>query len=118
MSIFTIKLDELVTLHQGVTPDEAQPVYEKIAETIKNGDSVELDFEGVQLATTAFLNVAIGKLYEDYTSEDLKQSLTLMNVDDDMALRIKKVTDNAKLFYANKLQYEETLDDVLYGDGE
>lgn len=118
MSTVTIKLDEFVTLHQGVTPDEAQPVYEKIAETIKNGDSVELDFEGVQLATTAFLNVAIGKLYEDYTSDDLKLSLTLKNVDDDMALRIKKVTDNAKSFYANKKEYEEIIDDVLYGDGE
>ncbi|MBR1543798.1 MAG: STAS-like domain-containing protein [Muribaculaceae bacterium] len=117
MDTILFKLDNLVTLHQGVTPDEAQPIYEKVADNLRMGKIVELDFENIELATTAFLNVLIGALYKDYTTEQLKDRLVLKHISSDMATRIKKVTDNAKLFYSNKQQFEEILDDVIYGDG-
>lgn len=118
MDTILFKLDELVSLHQGVTPDEAQPIYEKVVNNLGMGNIVELDFENIELATTAFLNVLIGTLYKDYTTDQLKDLLVLSHITVDMAARIKKVTDNAKQFYSNKQQYEEILDDVMYGDGE
>ena len=108
-----IQLDKIVSLHQGVTPDEAQPIYDKIAEELKAGKIVEIDFEHIELATTAFLNVLIGTLYKDYTTEQLKDRLVLRNINIDMAARIKKVTDNAKLFYSNQQQYEESIEEAL-----
>ena len=113
METIVLKIDELVSLHQGVTPDEAQPIYERIANTLGSGKKVELDFKDIELATTAFLNVLIGTLYKDYTTEQLKGRLLLSNIDVDMAARIKKVTDNAKLFYSNQQQYEGSIEEVL-----
>lgn len=74
-----------------------------------------LDFTGVELLTTACLNVAIGKFYKDYTSEQLQQLLKFCNIDDITARRIKKVTTYAKVFYSNTEEYTKNVEEVLDG---
>lgn len=113
MENITIKLDDFLTMHSGVTPDEGKPVYKSIIDAFENGYSVTLDFAGVTLLTTAFLNVVIGDLYENHTSEELKTKLRLVNHSDSTAIRIKKVTDNAKLFYSNKEAYSKGVEGVI-----
>ena len=71
----TIRIVDHVTFNQGVTSEEGQPIYELIVNSFKKGESVELDFANVKFMTTAFLNVVIGALYRDYTSEQLKTIL-------------------------------------------
>jgi len=75
----TIRIVEYVTLNQGVTSEEGQPIYDLIANYLKNGEQVELDFSNMKFMTTAFLNVVIGTLYKDYSSEQLKALLHLKN---------------------------------------
>ena len=111
-----IKLNDYLTLNSGVTPEEGTPVYESIIQAFREGHNVVLDFSEVTMLTTAFLNVVIGDLYKDYTSEDLKNRLVLVNYSDSTAARIKKVTDNAKLFYKDKESYSKDVEDVLNGD--
>lgn len=109
-----IKLNDFLTLNCGVTPEEGAPVYEKIIQAFQEGCSVTLDFDGVTLLTTAFLNVVIGNLYNDYTSEELKSRLSLINYTESTAIRIKKVTDNAKLFYSDKEAFSKDVEGVIY----
>lgn len=116
MNKITIKLNDYLTLNSGVTPEEGLPVYNSIIEAFKKGKVVTLDFEGVDMLTTAFLNVVIGDLYKDYNSEELKSKLTLVNYTEPTAKRIKKVTDNAKLFYKDESSYKKEVEDVLNGD--
>lgn len=111
----TILITDFVTLNQGVTPDEGMPIYNKIVAALENGKTVCLDFTGVTLMTTAFLNVVIGTLYKDYTSEQLKESLKLEGLTPDIAVRIKKVTDTAKAFYADPQSFESNIDEVING---
>lgn len=110
-----IKLNDFLTLNSGVTPEEGTPVYNSIIEAFKNGKVVTLDFEGISMLTTAFLNVVIGDLYKDYSSEELKSKLYLVNYSDATAKRIKKVTDNAKLFYKDESSYKKEVEEVLNG---
>lgn len=110
-----IKIDSMITLHQGVTPDEGKPINEEIRKYIELNESVEIDFSGVELMTTAFLNIVIGDLYKDYSSETLRSMLKITNVEDGDARRIKKVTDTAKLFYHNEKAFNENVDDILNG---
>ena len=107
MNNTTIKLNDYLTLNSGVTPEEGTPVYNSIIEAFKKGEVVILDFEGVDMLTTAFLNVVIGDLYKDYSSEKLKSMLVLVNYSEQTAKRIKKVTDNAKLFTRMKAHIEK-----------
>lgn len=112
-----ITIADEVTLNQGVTPEEGQPISDRIYANIKNGNPVVLDFAQMQLITTAFLNVVIGTLYKDFSSEDLKRLLTFENLTDGIAMRIKRVTDNAKMFYDNPEQFQQNVDSAIYGKG-
>ena len=112
----TIKIDSLITLHQGVTPDEGKPINEQIRTLIEKGKVVEIDFSDVELMTTAFLNVVIGDLYKDYSSDKLREKLRIKNISEDDARRIKKVTDTAKLFYSNKELFDKSVNDGINGN--
>lgn len=111
-----IKIADYVSLNQGVTSEEGLPIFEQIIETLKSGEKVELDFSDMTFLTTAFLNVVIGTLYKDYTSDNLKEILILKGVSPDTAVRIKKVTDNAKAFYADQEKFDKSVQEAIYGD--
>lgn len=113
MNNLVIKLNDFLTMNSGVTPEEGAPVYESIINAFQQGFNVILDFEGVSLLTTAFLNVVIGDLYKDYSSEELKSRLQLVNYSSSTAVRIKKVTDNAKLFYKDRDAYSKEVEEVI-----
>ena len=112
----TIKINGEVTLRQGVTPEEGLPIYDKIINLFDNGQQVILDFEEIELVTTAFLNVIIGRLYEKYTSDQLKTMLFFDNLTEGIAMRIKAVSDTAKEYYKNRDQYNQDVDSILYGN--
>lgn len=112
-----IVLADEVTLNQGVTPEEGMPIGNRIHDSISKGEAVVLDFGRMGLITTAFLNVVIGVLYKDFSSENLKKLLTFEGLTDDIAMRIKRVTDNAKLFYENPEKFQADVDSAIYGEG-
>lgn len=111
----TIKINEHISMNQGITSEEGEPIYKIIVESLAKDENVTLDFENVTFLTTAFLNVVIGTLYKDYTSEQLQSKLRVLNINDETAARIKKVTTNAKAFYENEAKFNETVDNVIYG---
>lgn len=111
-----IKIDNYVTLHQGITSEEGEPIYTLIIDALSKNEDVTLNFEDITFLTTAFLNVVIGALYKDYTSEQLQSKLHIENINDETVARIKKVTDNAKLFYNDEAKFNETVDSSIYGN--
>ncbi len=113
MGTTTIKLKDHVSCNMGVTPDEAKPIYDMILEAFKDKVSVVLDFEDIEMMTTAFLNVVIGNLYENYKGEELKEMLKFNNLTQPIAVRIKKVTDNAKLFYSDSKRFTKNVEDTI-----
>lgn len=113
MDNIIVKVNDYVSCNKGVTPDEGQPIYDRLMGIFNDGNRAVLDFSGVEIATTAFLNVFIGNLYRTYTSDDLKGMLELENVSSSTAFRIKKVTDNAKSFYRDEEKYNESVESVL-----
>lgn len=115
MNTMTIKLNDFISCQKGITPGDGEPIYERIIDAFHNGDSVILDFDGVEMMTTAFLNVVIGNLYKDYTSDQLKGILSFINLPNAVAVRIKKVTDNAKLFYNDQEKFTKSVEDVING---
>lgn len=111
-----IEINKFISLNQGITSEEGQPIYEKIMDSLSRQEDVTLDFDGVMFLTTAFLNVAIGTLYKDYTGEQLQAKLHIVNANDETKARIKKVTDNAKAFYNNEAEFNQTVEEVLNGN--
>lgn len=116
MDTTVIKLADFISCNKGITPDDGEPIYKKILESFQNQTSVNLDFDGVEMMTTAFLNVVIGSLYKDFSSEQLKSMLIFTNLPQSIGTRIKKVTDNAKLFYKDEEGFNKVVEDVINGN--
>ena len=66
----------------AVSSDDGKKVYQAIVEALRREAIVELDFQGITIVITAFLNMAIGKLYQDFKGDFLNHHLKLVNVDD------------------------------------
>lgn len=110
-----IKIKDHVSLNQGVSPEEGRPINDLIKESFKDHEPITLDFYGMELTTTAFLNVVIGSLYGEFPISIIKELLSFDHIDEGMARRIKKVTDNAKEYYKDPEKFQENVDSVMYG---
>lgn len=109
-----IIINDFISSCKGITSKEAEPIYDKIYESLSHAENVILDFKDIELTTTAFLNVLIGNLYGHFESNMLKKMIEIRNINDPTAVRIKKVTDNAKVFYSNeKKELSSRYDSIL-----
>lgn len=106
---------EIISVDTAVSTDNGNAVYQNIIEALNEGNEVILDFNGISMMTTAFLNAAIGQLYSSYTSEQLNKVLKLVNVADDDKILFKKVVDRAKQYFANKKDFDDSANTVIYG---
>ncbi|MGP1610020.1 MAG: STAS-like domain-containing protein [Candidatus Cryptobacteroides sp.] len=111
----TIKINEYISLNKGITSEEGEGIYNAILKALRDNVAVTLDFSDVEMTTTAFLNVVIGNLYSSYTSEELRERIKFKNVKEATALRVKKVTDNAKSYYSNPDKFSKEVEDVING---
>lgn len=55
----------------AIAADSGQKLYDQIHPELLDGKSVELDFSGVEIFTSAFFNFAIGQLLRDISTDDL-----------------------------------------------
>lgn len=99
----------------AVTTDDGDKIFIMLDENFQKGIITTLDFSGVIILTTAFLNAAIGQLYSKYTGEEISPMLKLVNVAEEDKILFKKVADRAKEYFANKDSFEENSDESIYG---
>lgn len=102
-----IDIKEVLGSSRAVSAEKGLIVYEKIFNEIDNGKVVELDFTNVTDLTTAFLNVAIGHLYNNFKPEQLNLQLRLINYSSLDGYLIKKVIQRVKM--KNKELFEKNI---------
>jgi hypothetical protein len=108
-------IKELISRDTAVSSDDGEIIYKAIIECIEKGNIAELDFSEIIILTTAFLNSAIGQLYNTYSSDQLNNSLRLKNVADEDRILFKKVIERAKEYFANKKGFEDSANRAIYG---
>lgn len=108
-----LRINDYTTLNNGVSTEEGNKVNEYIKSALSRYDVVCLDFSGVEILTTAFLNGAIGSLYKNFTSEELSRRIKLENIQSDDRPRFKMVTDRAKVFYKDQESFNSAVENVL-----
>lgn len=94
-----IRITEVVGSSICVSIEDGTKLHDMIVAAFVTGTAVQLSFAGVGRLTTAFLNTAVGQLYNEYREEDVR---TLMlppeaATPEQLGL-LKRVVDNAKLF--------------------
>lgn len=111
-----LKIKDLIDRETAVSSDDGDNIYKYIIDCIDNDSVAELDFSEITILTTAFLNSAIGQLYNTYSSEQLNKFLILKNVANEDIILFKKVIERAKEYFKNKKEFEDSANDVIYGD--
>lgn len=110
-----LKINELTALDIAVSSDEGDKVNNRIMILLQDYQRIILDFSGIKLLTTAFLNAAIGQLYSKYSTEEIARRITLENVSVEDLPLFKKVIDRAKEYFKDKQNFSRTTDDILNG---
>lgn len=101
----------------AITFDDGQTVYEQIKPELVAGHEVVLDFDGVSVFASPFLNAAIGQLLKEIKPEDLNRLLQIENLNPTGDQVLRRVIENAKKYYASK-DYREAQTKVLQHMGE
>lgn len=99
-----VKISELIQSKTADEDEKGNIVFNKIKEmTVSQNASqdIVLDFSGIELVNTAFLNNAIGKLYDASEYDLEKNSVRIMNMDNTMLDLLKESISVAREKYVN-----------------
>lgn len=86
-----------------VSIEDGNRVHDVIVDRLNSGERVVLSFLGVSRMTTAFLNAAVGQLYNEYDEATVRSRLAPpIDASQDHLRLLKRVVDNAKIFFSNQ----------------
>jgi len=106
-----IKVIDIVGSPFGVAADDGMAVHEKINAALAVTDRpVELDFTGMDLVISAFLNTAIGRLAGEMSLDEIRSRISFTGLPDDDRELVDRVLENAVLFYADPEQFKKSLE--------
>ena len=102
-------IKEIVGSANWIQVSDGAKVYAEIQPLLSTGTKVVLSFAGRDFVITAFLNAAIGKLYNGQFTEEQLSLLSYANTDPSDDAKIRRVIDNAKLYYGNNPGFRNEL---------
>ena len=101
----------------AVATDAGDKLLDVIVSLLNEKKPVVLDFNGINILTTAFLNAAIGQLYNNdrFSSEFLNDYLKVINVQTEDRPLFSMVIKRAKEYFKNKKGFEDSANQAFYG---
>ena len=108
ISIFEVVGDPLC-----VASNDGQKVYDRLAAALKADRSIVLSFRYITTLTSAFLNAAIGQLYEAFTEEQIRSRLKVEDIEQDDLALLKRVVDNAKLYFEDPQRFDQAFQETV-----
>jgi len=116
----TVKMvvTEIIGSHLCITIANAQKVNRAIAAAFKEGKKVILSFQDAEDLTWGFLSDSIGQLYLDFPEEQIKDSLSFVDITDDDLEFIEDVVYWKKEFLKAPERYKEAAREFLEIDDD
>ncbi len=100
--MITLKIVDLISSEFAVSPEDGDIIFNIISNKINAKEHIILDFAEIDIMTTAFLNNAIGKLYNIYTKEQLNKYIRMNNISKTDLNLVKKVIERAKIKFTDE----------------
>jgi len=91
-----------VQKNQAISSEEADGVYNMLHKILEDGQKVILDFAGISLLISSFLNSAVGRLYGDFKPNITDDSVSFVNLDARDEYILRMVIGRAKDYHNNK----------------
>ena len=113
-----IIIQEIIKGDIAVSTSDGDLIYNLINDYLKNHKTINVDFKGISIMTTAFLNAAIGQLYSNplYSDDFLNKHLHLKNVEKEDRILFSEVVKRAKEYFKDKDRFEDSANSVINGD--
>lgn len=108
-----LRVTEIIGSKTAVSPEKGEILFREINNEISEKRNVDVDFSEVEDLTTAFLNKAIGNLYNKFTSDELNKYLKISGMDELDKYLLGKVITRAKLDIKTNLKLKESIDEVF-----
>ena len=104
-----ISLFKVVGSPLCIAAGDGQKVFERVVSALTADKKISISFHNVTALTAAFLNAAVGQLYGVFSEEKIRSLLKVENIkQDDLAL-LKRVVDNAKLYFKDPERYNRAV---------
>lgn len=109
-----IKISDIIGSNLGVSSEDGGAVFEKLEIALKAERPVELDFSGIEMVISAFLNAAIGRLLQKRKISEIRSQISFTNISQDDLELIDRVLENAERYYEDPDRFRKSLE----GDDE
>ena len=101
-----------VQKNQAVLSDDAEKIYRVLHEFLEKNRAVVLDFSGISLLISSFMNSAIGKLYGEFESDHIERFVAYENMDGGDEYILRKVIGRAIDYNKHKDVIDRIIDDT------
>jgi len=108
-----IKVKSLVG-ENAMTLDDGAAIYNQIHDPLIQGETVALDFEGVEVFASPFFNAGVGHLLADLQPETLNERLKFDHLSDFGNRVLRRVIENAKEYYGSDLSQRNKIDRIVH----
>jgi len=108
---------EIIETNVAISAKKGELLYTTLKQILCSNPRVTVDFEGITDLTTAFLNVGIGHLYNNFSSNELNRKLEIVNLDELDKYLLAQVIDRVKLNQKRDSEFEALIREVM-DDGE
>ncbi len=109
-----VNLARVVGSPYCVSIEDGAKVHDVILKSMESGERVILTFDGVERLTTAFLNSAVGQLYDGNHEDEVRRFLLPPEGASQEQLRLLvRVVENAKRFFAAPDRHRTIIGNVL-----
>lgn len=112
-----ILVKEIINSSIAISAKKGELLYSALNPLLKSNPKVTVDFNGITDLTTAFLNVGIGHLYNNYSSAELNTKLQIVNLDELDKYLLTQVIERVKMNEAKEEEFKELIREVM-DDGE
>lgn len=112
----TINVYNIVNGPFCVDTADGEKIYSLLHKAISEQKHVNLSFKGIELVITAFLNIAVGKLYKDFDDATIKKYLIKTDLSEAFESSWDKVVTGAPIYYSNQKEIERNVDDIIEGE--
>jgi hypothetical protein len=103
----TVRVYDVIDSPLAVSSNDGQKVYDKIAPLVREGRAVCLSFEKVETIIPAFLNAAVGQLYEEFVEEKIGKFFKASDMSPEDLILLNHVVDSAKRYFANRKEFDQ-----------
>lgn len=114
MKILNVK--NIINKDQATIRTDGNILFDAIKEELDKNEFIEVDFSGIIMTISSFLNAAIGNLYgqKKYSKEFLEKHIKIVGLDeDDMELLQEIVIPNAISYFEDPERIKKIEMDIL-----